>query len=101
MSAWLSHLLVQLAASPPLQGLVAALSTFVLEDPTTIGCGLLVADQPAETFTERLASAVAELLGDGARLARMSAEAVAWSQRFDWDSSADRMAEAITALRRE
>ena len=62
--------------------------------------GLLVADQPAETFTERLASAVAELLGDGARLARMSAEAVAWSQRFDWDSSAQRMAEVIEQTRR-
>lgn len=44
MSAWLEELLAGLAASPPLQAVVAALATFVLEDPTTVGSGLLVAD---------------------------------------------------------
>lgn len=42
--AWIQQLLAHLADSPVLQGIVAALATFVLEDPVTIGSGLLVAD---------------------------------------------------------
>lgn len=37
--------LQQLSEQPLLQGLIAALATFILEDPTTVGCGLLVADR--------------------------------------------------------
>lgn len=40
----LERLLGRLSDEPVLQGIVAALCTFVLEDPTTVGCGLLVAD---------------------------------------------------------
>ncbi len=36
--------LAECAQTPWLQGLLVALSTFILEDPTTIGSGLLVAD---------------------------------------------------------
>jgi membrane protein DedA with SNARE-associated domain len=44
MQAWFSDLIAQLTEDPLLQGVLAALSTFILEDPTTVGCGLLVAD---------------------------------------------------------
>lgn len=44
MKEWLAEALALLADSPSLQGLLAALATFILEDPTTVGCGLLVAD---------------------------------------------------------
>ena len=39
----LLHLVSVLGASPILQGLAAALATFILEDPATFSCGLLVA----------------------------------------------------------
>jgi glycosyltransferase involved in cell wall biosynthesis len=61
--------------------------------------GLLVADAAAEVFTERLAAAVERLLTDEAMLTRLSNEALAWSRRFDWDSSAQRMAEVIERTR--
>jgi glycosyltransferase involved in cell wall biosynthesis len=59
--------------------------------------GLLVADGAAGAFTGRLASAVADLLSDDARLAKLSAGALAWSKRFDWDRSAEQMAQAVEA----
>jgi glycosyltransferase involved in cell wall biosynthesis len=62
--------------------------------------GLLVADADAETFSERLAAAVARLLSDEPLLARLSSQALVWSRRFDWDSSARRMAEVIERTRR-
>jgi glycosyltransferase involved in cell wall biosynthesis len=62
--------------------------------------GLLVADAAAEVFTGRLAAAVERLLTDEALLGRLSSEALAWSRRFDWDSSARRMAEVIEQTRR-
>lgn len=43
-TTWLKDALAAVAAHPWLQGLLAGLATFILEDPTTIGCGLLVAD---------------------------------------------------------
>lgn len=43
MTGTLSEALIALASSPFLQGTVAAGATFVLEDPTTVACGLLVA----------------------------------------------------------
>ncbi|MEN8165776.1 MAG: D-alanine--D-alanine ligase [Acidobacteriota bacterium] len=42
MTDFFSVLMAGLADNPWLQGVVAALATFVLEDPTTIGAGLLV-----------------------------------------------------------
>lgn len=44
MADYFTNALDQLASSPFLQGLVAALATFVLEDPTTVTCGALVAE---------------------------------------------------------
>lgn len=44
MAEYFADALDQLAGSPVLQGLVAALATFILEDPTTITCGALVAE---------------------------------------------------------
>ncbi|NUM54881.1 MAG: VTT domain-containing protein [Candidatus Hydrogenedentes bacterium] len=44
MADYFANALDQLAASPILQGMVAALATFILEDPTTITCGALVAE---------------------------------------------------------
>lgn len=44
MRDWLVHLPEQFAGNPILQGLAAAIATFVLEDPTTVTCGLLVAE---------------------------------------------------------
>lgn len=58
--------------------------------------GLLVADGPG--FTGRLADALGALLADDALAARLSAEAVAWSRRFDWDRAARAVAEEIDAL---
>ncbi|MDJ0848057.1 MAG: glycosyltransferase family 4 protein [Myxococcota bacterium] len=57
--------------------------------------GVLVADGPAAAFVERLTGALRSLLGDRARLGRFAEAAVAWSQRFDWDRSADEMAGAL------
>jgi glycosyltransferase involved in cell wall biosynthesis len=57
--------------------------------------GVLVADDTPERFSERLAEAIAALLGDPPRLERLSAEAQVWARRFDWDTSAERMARAI------
>ena len=44
MPDWLSEAIARIGSDPLLQGTLAALATFILEDPTTIGCGLLVAD---------------------------------------------------------
>jgi glycosyltransferase involved in cell wall biosynthesis len=62
--------------------------------------GLLVPDGPPEALVRRLAEAIAELLGDEARASRLSAGALAWARRFDWDSSAAIMAEAVESARR-
>ncbi len=44
MMDWFTALAEGLEGMPFLQGLVAAVCTFILEDPTTVGSGLLVAD---------------------------------------------------------
>ena len=62
--------------------------------------GLLVPDGPPEVLVRRLAEAIAELLGDEALASRLSAGALAWARRFDWDSSAAIMAEAVESARR-
>jgi glycosyltransferase involved in cell wall biosynthesis len=60
--------------------------------------GVLVPDAAPEAFAAGLAQALEGLLGDPERLARLSAAARAWARRFDWDHSAQRMAEALEAL---
>ena len=42
---WFTAAAARLSGEPLLQAILAALATFILEDPTTIGCGLLVADE--------------------------------------------------------
>lgn len=61
--------------------------------------GLLVADGPPEALVPRLAEAIAALLADEARATRLSAGALAWARRFDWESSAAIMAEAVERTR--
>jgi glycosyltransferase involved in cell wall biosynthesis len=62
--------------------------------------GLLVPDGPPQALVNRLADAIAALLSDQARASRLSAGAQAWARRFDWDSSAAIMAEAVEKARR-
>ncbi|MBW2268446.1 MAG: glycosyltransferase family 4 protein [Deltaproteobacteria bacterium] len=57
--------------------------------------GLLVPAAAAEVFSERLRDAIGGLLADELTLARLATEAHRWAQRFDWDRSADVMAEAL------
>jgi glycosyltransferase involved in cell wall biosynthesis len=61
--------------------------------------GVLVEDGPPESFVARLANAVGTLLDDEERLGRFSVEAASWARRFDWEVSAQRMADAIEAAR--
>jgi membrane protein DedA with SNARE-associated domain len=44
MWEWLRDAVVNHSQNPLVQGLVAALGTYILEDPTTVTCGLLVAE---------------------------------------------------------
>jgi membrane protein DedA with SNARE-associated domain len=64
VSAKLAELLARLAEDPFLQGLVAALATFVLEDPVTVGCGLLVADQRMAFATALIGVSLGIAVGD-------------------------------------
>ena len=45
------------------------------------------------------ANRIATLLGDDRLATAMSASALDWSQRFDWDRAADAMAESVEAAR--
>ncbi len=63
-TTWFSEALSQLSEHPVLQGCLAALSTFVLEDPTTIGCGLLVADGRMGFLTAYLGVSLGIAVGD-------------------------------------
>ncbi len=64
MTTWFAEVATRLASHPWAQGLVAALCTFVLEDPTTIGCGLLVADHRMLFLTAMVGVAAGIALGD-------------------------------------
>jgi glycosyltransferase involved in cell wall biosynthesis len=57
--------------------------------------GVLVADAESEPFTTGLRDAIGTLLADELQLARLATEAHRWAQRFDWERSADVMAEAV------
>ena len=61
--------------------------------------GLLVPDGELELFVAGLASAVENLLSDPARAAELGQAAIEWSRRFDWDTSARKMADTIEAVR--
>jgi glycosyltransferase involved in cell wall biosynthesis len=58
--------------------------------------GFLVPDGDVDSFADRIAA----LLSDDELGCRMSAAAVEWSRRFDWDRAADRMGESLEAARR-
>ena len=61
--------------------------------------GFLVGGEGAD-LVAAVADRLAQLLGDDARAAEMSATALAWSRRFDWDRAADEMADALAAAAR-
>jgi len=75
---------------------VPGLRDAVLHEET----GVLVAEAAPDVLVARLAEAIGGLLADEARLARLAAGALAWSRRFDWDTSAMIMAEAVERARR-
>lgn len=64
MTSAFHELLARLGDSPALQGLLAALATFVLEDPTTVGSGLLVADGRMAFATALIGVSVGIAVGD-------------------------------------
>ncbi len=64
MTEFFSALMAKLAGAPWLQGVVAALATFVLEDPTTVGAGLLVADGKMAFVTAFIGVSAGIALGD-------------------------------------
>ena len=61
--------------------------------------GLLVPDGPPDALVPRLADAILRLLSDEALATRLSAGALAWSRRFDWDTAAATMADAVERAR--
>ena len=64
MAEYFDNLLNHLSANPYLQGVVAALATFILEDPTTITCGALVADGRMMFFTALVGLTIGIAAGD-------------------------------------
>lgn len=64
MFEWLSQMLSALTGQPVVQVLLAILGTFILEDPTTILCGLLVAEGHMSFFTALVAVAIGIAAGD-------------------------------------
>jgi glycosyltransferase involved in cell wall biosynthesis len=58
--------------------------------------GFLVPDGDVAAFADR----IAVLLGDDALAGRMSAAALEWSRRFDWERATDQMAAALEAALR-
>lgn len=58
--------------------------------------GFLAPDGDAQAFADRIGS----ILADAALAARLSAGALAWSRRFDWERTADELAASLEAARR-
>ncbi len=58
--------------------------------------GYLVPENDVAAFADR----IGRLLADDALASRLSHEARAWSTRFDWETAADAMADALSAARR-
>ncbi|MFP6624318.1 MAG: glycosyltransferase family 4 protein [Myxococcota bacterium] len=58
--------------------------------------GFLAETRSVEAFADR----IGELLSDDDLATRLSREAFAWSKRFDWDTAAAEMAEALDETRR-
>lgn len=66
MTEWLAETLVALSAHPVVQGALAAVGTLILEDPTTVTCGLLVADGRLRFWVAFLGLSVGIAAGDAA-----------------------------------
>jgi membrane protein DedA with SNARE-associated domain len=64
MAERITEVLDQLSNSPWLQGVVAALATFILEDPTTITCGALVAEEHMLFATALIGLTIGIAVGD-------------------------------------
>lgn len=64
MTETLRLLLEKLSDSPLLQGLLAAGGTFVMEDPTVITCGLLIADERMGFWTAVIGLSLGITIGD-------------------------------------
>ncbi|MDZ7816745.1 MAG: VTT domain-containing protein [Planctomycetota bacterium] len=64
MWEWASDIVALFAENPLLQGIAIALSTFVLEDPTTIGSGLLVSQGKLHFMTAFIALTMGITVGD-------------------------------------
>lgn len=64
MIEWFTQTAASLAEFPLLQGVVAAFATFILEDPTTIACGFLVADGKLSFQTALIGVSSGIALGD-------------------------------------
>ena len=75
---------------------VVATRTAGLRDSVRHGeTGFLAGHRDVDDFAQR----IAELLADDELATRMSAAALEWSQRFDWDRAASEMAEALEETR--
>ena len=66
MTDWFRIAAEQLGGNPVLQGVLAGVCTFVLEDPTTVGSGLLVADGHMAFSTAMIGLSAGIALGDSA-----------------------------------
>lgn len=64
MREWVSTALDTLSADPYLQGVIVALCTFILEDPTTLASALLVADGRMLYWTALIGLSVGIGIGD-------------------------------------
>ena len=64
MVEWFHQFAEKLSDSPLLQGILAAFMTLIMEDPTTITCGLLVADGRMAFMTALLGLSIGITTGD-------------------------------------
>lgn len=64
MQAWFENALMQLSDDPVLQGLLAAISCFILEDPTLLMCAVLVAEDQMLYTTALVGLSLGIGLGD-------------------------------------
>jgi len=62
--------------------------------------GFLFAEGSPDQIVDRIARELQTLLADEAQLRRLSATARSWALRFDWDQSAQRMADTLDAAAR-
>lgn len=81
MTDWILAAADHLSDNPVLQGILAAMGTFILEDPTTVGSGLLVADGRMAFTTAMIGLSTGIALGDSALYAAgrwMAPSLVSW-----------------------